>query len=80
LAEQYGIGVMERLARETGGADFDAGNGNVRAIFGQIAKEPRASYELACLYQHGAGWFVPEDCHPASEGGAERPRESRLSC
>jgi len=36
-----------RIARETGGADFDAAQGNVRAIFRQIAKELRASYEVA---------------------------------
>jgi hypothetical protein len=40
---EYGISVMERLARETGGADFDAAQDNVRAIFRQIAKELRAS-------------------------------------
>jgi Ca-activated chloride channel family protein len=38
---------MERLARKTGGADFDAAQDNVRAIFRQIAKELRASYEVA---------------------------------
>ena len=46
--DQYdGISVMERLARETGGADFDAAQGNVRAIFRQIARELRESYEVA---------------------------------
>lgn len=44
---KYGMSVMERIARETGGADFDAGQGNVRAIFRQIGEELRASYELA---------------------------------
>jgi Ca-activated chloride channel family protein len=44
---KYGTSVMERIARETGGADFDAGLGNVRAIFRQIGEELRASYELA---------------------------------
>ena len=44
---KYGTSVMERIARETGGADFDAGQGNVRAIFRQIGEELRASYELA---------------------------------
>ena len=44
---RYGASVMERIARETGGAAFDAGEANVRAIFRQIGEELRASYELA---------------------------------
>jgi Ca-activated chloride channel homolog len=46
---KYGTSVMWRIARETGGADFDAGLRNVRAIFRQIGEELRASYELACV-------------------------------
>jgi len=45
--QMVGANVMERIARETGGTDFDAAQGNVRAIFRQIANELRASYELA---------------------------------
>jgi Ca-activated chloride channel homolog len=45
--DEYGISVMERLARDTGGAEFDANAGNVGPVFRQIAKELRASYELA---------------------------------
>lgn len=44
---KYGTSVMARIARETGGADFDAGERNLRAIFRQIGEELRASYELA---------------------------------
>jgi len=44
---KYGTSVIERIARETGGADFDAGQGDVGAIFRQIGEEQRASYELA---------------------------------
>jgi len=44
---KYGTRVMERIARETGGADFDAGQGDVAAIFRQIGDELRSSYELA---------------------------------
>ncbi len=44
---KYGASVMERIARETGGMDYDAGKGDVRAIFAQIGEELRSSYELA---------------------------------
>jgi Ca-activated chloride channel family protein len=44
---KYGIGVMERIARETGGADFDGtGKGLVNG-FHQIDEQLRSSYELA---------------------------------
>jgi len=44
---QYGIGVMERVAKETGGAVIDAEVTNPHAYFHQIAEELRSSYELA---------------------------------
>jgi Ca-activated chloride channel family protein len=44
---QYGMRVMERIARETGGAHFDAKAVNPHQYFRQIAEELRASYELA---------------------------------
>jgi Ca-activated chloride channel family protein len=44
---KYGIGVMERIARETGGADFDGtGKGLVNG-FHQIDEQLRSSFELA---------------------------------
>jgi Ca-activated chloride channel family protein len=43
----YGIGVMERIARETGGADFDARKAGLAANFAQIGEQLRSSYELA---------------------------------
>jgi VWFA-related protein len=39
--------VMERVARETGGTQFDARAVKPRAYFQQIAEELRTSYELA---------------------------------
>lgn len=39
--------VLERIARETGGADFDAVQGDVRSAFRQIGEEMRSSCELA---------------------------------
>ena len=47
VRNEYGIRVMERLARETGGADFDATSGDMKPAFHQIGKELRALYEIA---------------------------------
>ncbi len=44
---KYGISVMERLARETGGADFDGKGKGLVEGFRQIGEQLRASYELA---------------------------------
>jgi Ca-activated chloride channel homolog len=44
---KYGIRVLERIARETGGADFDAEKADVATVFRQIGEELRTSYELA---------------------------------
>jgi Ca-activated chloride channel family protein len=43
---KYGISVMERVARETGGAHIDAETTNAHVYFRQIAEELRTSYEL----------------------------------
>ena len=44
---KYGISVMERLARETGGLDFDGEGKGLVEGFKQIGEQLRASYELA---------------------------------
>jgi Ca-activated chloride channel homolog len=44
---QYGIRVMDRIAKETGGAHIDAENTDAHTYFRQIAEELRTSYELA---------------------------------
>ena len=44
---KYGIRVMDRLARETGGAHYDARTGDIRKWFQDIGEELRATYELA---------------------------------
>lgn len=43
---KYGISVMDRIARETGGAHLDAEQTNPHEYFRQIAEELRSSYEL----------------------------------
>jgi VWFA-related protein len=42
---KYGTGVMERMARETGGADFDAREKGMADHFRQIGDQLRLSYE-----------------------------------
>ena len=42
---EYGIRVMERVAKETGGAEFDAKNTDPRQNFKQIGEELRSMYE-----------------------------------
>lgn len=43
---KYGISVMDRIARETGGANVDAETTDAHTYFQQIAEELRTSYEL----------------------------------
>lgn len=43
---KYGISVMDRIARETGGAHIDAETTDPRTYFQHIAEELRTSYEL----------------------------------
>jgi Ca-activated chloride channel family protein len=51
---QYGIRVMERIAKETGGTSVDAEATDPHTYFRQIAEELRTSYELA-YYPTNAG-------------------------
>jgi Ca-activated chloride channel family protein len=44
---RYGISVMDRTAKETGGAHIDAEKTDPHTYFRQIAEELRTSYELA---------------------------------
>jgi Ca-activated chloride channel family protein len=44
---RYGTGVMARIARETGGADYDARKTDLPGTFRRIGEELRLSYELA---------------------------------
>jgi Ca-activated chloride channel family protein len=52
---KYGTSVMERLGRETGGADFDAREKGLAANFKQIGDQLRSSYELAYHSSNPAG-------------------------
>ena len=44
---KYGIRVMDRLAKESGGAHIDAETTDPKTYFQRIAQELRTSYELA---------------------------------
>jgi Ca-activated chloride channel homolog len=44
---KYGTSVMARIARETGGADFDAEKKDLKESFREIGEELRTTYELA---------------------------------
>ena len=44
---KYGMSVMGRIARETGGAEFDAREKTLPEHFRQIGEELRSAYELA---------------------------------
>jgi Ca-activated chloride channel homolog len=44
---KYGIRVMDRIAKETGGQHIDAEATDPKTYFGRIAEELRSSYELA---------------------------------
>ena len=44
---KYGISVMARLSKETGGADFDAEKDDLKKSFHEIGDQLRSTYELA---------------------------------
>jgi Ca-activated chloride channel family protein len=52
---KYGIGVMERIARETGGLDFDGRGEGLLQGFQQIGEQLRSSYEVAYHTSNPAG-------------------------
>jgi Ca-activated chloride channel family protein len=51
---KYGMSVMERIARETGGSHIDAQQTDPHTYFAQIAEELRTSYELAYYPTNGS--------------------------
>jgi Ca-activated chloride channel family protein len=54
---KYGTSVMNRIARDTGGRDFDAREDNMRKAFKEIGEELRTSYELAYHSTKSDGTF-----------------------
>ena len=54
---KYGTSVMNRIARDTGGRDFDAQKTDMKEAFGEIEQELRSSYELAYHSPNADGTF-----------------------
>lgn len=52
---KYGMSVMERIARETGGADFDGRGKGLLDGFRQIGEQLRSSFEIAYHTSNPAG-------------------------
>jgi Ca-activated chloride channel family protein len=57
---KYGASVMARIAKETGGADYDAREKGLAEDFRQIGEQLRSAYEFGVsLDRHGDGRHVP---------------------
>lgn len=54
---KYGTSVMNRLAHDTGGVDFDALKTNMKDAFAEIQQVLRSSYELAYHSPNADGTF-----------------------
>lgn len=52
---KYGIRVMERISRETGGTDFDAGEHGMKEFFRKIEEDLRSSYQIGYYSPAGSG-------------------------
>ena len=67
---KYGISVMDRVAKETGGAHIDAEETDPHTYFRQIAEELRTSYEVAYYPSNKAkdGTFRKIVVKPKQEG------------
>jgi Ca-activated chloride channel homolog len=69
---KYGMSVMTRLAKETGGADFDARDKGLASDFEQIGGQLRSAYELA---YHSSNTAVDDSFHKISI----RPKDATLT-
>jgi Ca-activated chloride channel family protein len=67
---KYGTSVMARIAKETGGEDFDAEEKNLKESFREIGEELRSSYELAYNSSHTDrdGYFRKIVIRPKNSG------------
>jgi len=73
---KYGISVMDRIAKETGGAHIDAEHTDPHEYFREIAEELRTSYELAYYPTNKAhdGTFRKIRIKPKDEGAKIRTK------
>ena len=67
---KYGIAVMERIARETGGLDFDARAKGLAEGSRRIAQQLRGAYELAYHSTNSVRRsHLPKNLHPPQQAG-----------
>jgi Ca-activated chloride channel family protein len=73
---KYGIRVMDRIARETGGQAIDSETTEPKVYFRQIAEELRTSYEVAYYPTNGTpdGTFRKIAVRPKLPGVIVRSR------
>jgi Ca-activated chloride channel homolog len=78
---KYGTSVMERLAKETGGADFDAREKGMAEHFRQIGEQLRSSYEMGYQTSNpsGDGTFRKIAIRPKREGLTVRAKTGYYS-
>ncbi|MDE3166605.1 MAG: VWA domain-containing protein [Acidobacteriota bacterium] len=78
---KYGISVMERIARETGGAGFDGRERDLADSFVRIGETLRSGYELAyhTANSPGDGAFHKIAIRVKREGAAVRARSGYYS-
>jgi Ca-activated chloride channel family protein len=69
---KYGMSVMARIAKETGGADFDARERGLAENFKEIGEQLRSAYELA---YHSSNTASDETFHKISI----RPKDASLT-
>lgn len=69
---KYGMAVMARIAKETGGADFDAREKGLAEDFKQIGEQLRSAYELA---YHSSSTLADDTFHKISI----RPKDASLT-
>ena len=80
---KYGIRVMERISRETGGVDFDAGEHGMKEFFKRIEEDLRASYQIGYYpgpgTSAGDGTFHKVKIRPVSPGLVVRAKTGYYS-
>ena len=78
---KYGIRVMDRVAKETGGTHIDAAHTDPHVYFKQIGDELRSTYELAYYPQNPAkdDTFRKIVIHPKIDGVTVRARTGYFS-
>jgi len=78
---KYGIRIMDRIAKETGGTAIDAEKTDPHSYFQQIADELRSSYELAYYPSdpHKDDTFRKSVIHPKQAGLTVRAKTGYFS-